>query len=214
MKWGLNNMKNVNLVRHPLIDQSLTILRDKHTGTEEFRRHAGIVSKLLLIEATRSFDTIDSHIETPLAPFSGKKVKEETIVVPVLRAGLAMLYALQDFLPSVAVGFIGLERDEKTAIAHEYYRKMPQIFATHTVIVLDPMLATGGSFDDTVIALKQKGAKKIICVCIVSAPEGISRLEQNHADVMLYTAAIDESLNDKKYIVPGLGDFGDRYFGT
>ncbi len=214
MKWGLNNMKNIQVVSHPIIDQSLTILRDKNTGTEEFRRHAGIVSKLLLMEATKSFGTVPHRVETPLAPFAGKRITEETIVVPVLRAGLAMLFALQDFLPSVSVGFIGLERDEKTAIAREYYQKLPQIFSSHTVIVLDPMLATGGSFDDTVSALKIKGATHILCVCIVSAPEGIARIEQKHPDVTLYTAAIDESLNEKKYIIPGLGDFGDRYFGT
>lgn len=139
---------------------------------------------------------------------------DEVIVVPVLRAGLAMLFAIQDFLPDVAVGFIGLERDEHTAQAREYYRKLPTIFASHLVIVIDPMLATGGSFDDTLAALKAKGAKRLMVVCIVAAPEGIRRLQKKHRDVTIVTAAIDKQLNDRFFIVPGLGDFGDRYFGT
>lgn len=205
---------NITVVKHPLIDHSLTILRDKKTGTEEFRRHAGIVSKILLIEATKNLNLENQSIETPLAPMRGKRLKDEVVVVPVLRAGLAMLFALQDFLPAVSVGFIGLERDEKTAVAREYYQKLPKIFATHKVIILDPMLATGGSFDDTVTALKSKGGKRITLVCVVAAPEGIERIEKNHPDVNIITAAIDKKLNTVKYIVPGLGDFGDRYFGT
>jgi uracil phosphoribosyltransferase len=166
------------------------------------------------LEATKQLHLENVEIKTPLSPMTGSKLTDDVVVVPVLRAGLAMLFALQDFLPSVPVGFIGLERNEQTAIAREYYQKLPAIFATHNVIVLDPMLATGGSFDDTVAALKDKGAKKISCVCIISAPEGISRIEQRHPEVKVYAAAIDERLNDKKYIGPGLGDFGDRYFGT
>lgn len=204
----------ISLVTHPLIDHSLTILRRKETGTEEFRRHAGIVSKILLIEATKNLNLEVAAIVTPLAPMNGKRLKDEVVVVPVLRAGLAMLFALQDFLPAVAVGFIGLERDEKTAVAREYYQKLPQIFSTHRVIILDPMLATGGSFDDTVTAIKKKGGKRITLVCVVAAPEGIARIQKNHPDVEIFTAAIDKKLNAIKYIVPGLGDFGDRYFGT
>jgi uracil phosphoribosyltransferase len=207
-------MKNVTLVSHPLIDHSLTVLRKKNTPTAEFRRHANIVSKVLLVEATNQLEVADEPIETPLAPMTGKRLKEEFVVVPVLRAGLAMLFALQDFLPAVSVGFIGLERDEQTAQAHEYYRKMPEILASSRVLVLDPMLATGGSFDDTVTALKARGARQMTLVCIVSAPEGIERIEQSHPDVHIITAAIDTHLNDRKFIVPGLGDFGDRYFGT
>ncbi|MBI5449009.1 uracil phosphoribosyltransferase [Candidatus Gottesmanbacteria bacterium] len=207
-------MKNVSVVSHPLIDHSLTILRDRDTKTEEFRRHADVISKLILIEATKHLKLMDKKIETPLAPFVGKELQDDVIVVPVLRAGLAMLIALRDFLPAVSVGFIGLERDEKTAIAREYYKKIPQIFTTHIVLVIDPMLATGGSMDDTVAAVKAKGAKRIVAVSIVSAPEGIKHFSKNHPDVPIITAAIDKQLNDKAYIVPGLGDFGDRYFGT
>lgn len=207
-------MKQVTIVEHPLIDHSLTIIRDKNTETEEFRRHADVVSKILLIEATKHIVVKEKKIETPLAPFPGKELKDDVIVVPVLRAGLAMLIALRDFLPAVSVGFIGLERDEKTAIARAYYEKIPKIFATHIVLVIDPMLATGGSMDDTLVAVKQKGAKRIVAVSIVSAPEGIKRVAKNHPDVPIVTAAVDSHLNDRAYIVPGLGDFGDRYFGT
>ncbi|HCM82860.1 MAG: Uracil phosphoribosyltransferase [Candidatus Gottesmanbacteria bacterium GW2011_GWA2_44_17] len=206
--------KNITIVKHPLIDHSLTILRDKKTKTEEFRRHANIVSKILLVEAAKHLPLKNKKIETPLASMTGRILTDEIVVVPVLRAGLAMLFSLQDFLPSVSVGFIGLERDEKTAVAREYYQKLPDIFATHHVFVLDPMLATGGSFDDTITALRAKGGKRISIVCIVSAPAGIERIQKNHPDVEIFTAAVDTSLNSKKYIVPGLGDFGDRYFGT
>lgn len=207
-------MKNVTVVRHPLIAHSLTIIRDKTTPTEDFRHHAGIVSKILLVEVTKHLALRHKKITTPLASTIGQKLKDEVVVVPVLRAGLAMLFALQDFLPAASVGFIGLERDEKTAQAREYYRKLPQIFASHLVIVIDPMLATGGSFDDTLSALKVKGAKNLIIVCIVAAPEGINRINSHHKDVQIFTAAVDKQLNDRKFIVPGLGDFGDRYFGT
>lgn len=207
-------MKNVTVVSHPLIEHSLTLLRDKTTRTEEFRRHADVVSKVLLIEALKELHLKDKPIETPLAPFTGKELADDVIVVPVLRAGLAMLTALRDFLPSMSVGFIGLERDEQTAIAREYYKKIPKIFKTHIVLVIDPMLATGGSMDDTIKAVKAKGAKRIVAVSIVSAPEGLSRVTKAHPDVPIITAALDVRLNDRAYIVPGLGDFGDRYFGT
>lgn len=207
-------MRNMINVHHPLIDHSLTVIRRKETTTEEFRRHAGIVSKILLVEVMKGLGTTNVRIDTPLSPMTGKKLKDDVVVVPVLRAGLAMLFAIQDFLPAVSVGFIGLERDEKTAQAREYYRKLPKLYATHRVLVIDPMLATGGSFDDTLTLLKDKGAKQLTIVCIVSAPEGITRIQKNHPDVTIYTAAIDDHLNDRKFIVPGLGDFGDRYFGT
>jgi len=207
-------MKNITVVEHPLIAHSLTIIRDKDTTTEEFRRHGDIVSKVLLMEATKHIKLKDKNVETPLAPFAGKRLSDEIIVVPVLRAGLAMLFSLRDFLPAVSVGFIGLERDEQTAIAREYYNKIPKVFATHIVFVIDPMLATGGSMDDTLKAVKGKGAKRIVAVSIVSAPEGITRVQKNHPDVPVITAAVDSHLNDRAYIVPGLGDFGDRYFGT
>jgi len=208
------NNNQVICVSHPLLEQSLTVLRDKRTTTEEFRRHADIVSKIILIEATKHLSMKVRNIETPLAPFAGSELADKVIVVPVLRAGLAMLIALREFLPAVSVGFIGLERDEQTAQAREYYQKMPKIFASHIVMVIDPMLATGGSFDNTVTALKAKGAKRIVVVSVVSAPEGLKFFRNRHPDVLVITGAIDDHLNAQKFIVPGLGDFGDRYFGT
>lgn len=207
-------MNTLTVVSHPLIDHSLTILRDKNTRTEEFRRHADIVSKILILEATKHMSLQEKAIETPLSSFSGKELKDEVIIVPVLRAGLAMLFATREMLPNASVGFIGLERDEKTAIAREYYKKIPKILSENIVFVVDPMLATGGSMDDTLAAVKDRGAKRLVCVSIVSAPEGVHRVEMNHPDVPIITAAMDVRLNDKAYIVPGLGDFGDRYFGT
>jgi uracil phosphoribosyltransferase len=207
-------MKNVTIVSHPLIEHSLTILRSKKTQTAEFRRHADVVSKILLLDALKELRLKDHQIETPLTGFAGKQLADDVVVVPVLRAGLAMLSALEGLLPSVSVGFIGLERDEKTAIAREYYKKIPQIFSTHIVLVIDPMLATGGSMDDTIKAVKEKGAKRILAVSIVSAPEGIKRVSDHHPDVPIVTGALDTRLNDQAYILPGLGDFGDRYFGT
>ena len=207
-------MNNVVLASHPLIEHSLTILRSKDTNTAEFRQHAAVVSRVLLIEATKNLALDENKIVTPLAPFGGKALKDEIVTVPVMRSGLAMLFAIQDFLPSAAVGFIGLERDEQTAIAREYYRKLPKMLSSNLVMVLDPMLATGGSLDDTITAIKNKGAKRIMCLCIVSATEGLARVTDKHPDLTIYTAAIDQDLTNEKYILPGLGDFGDRYFGT
>jgi uracil phosphoribosyltransferase len=167
-----------------------------------------------MIEATKHMKLKSKTIDTPLSEFVGAQLEDDVIVVPVLRAGLAMLFSLQEILPKASVGFIGLERDEKTAIAREYYKKIPNILSTHVVFVVDPMLATGGSMDDTIKAVKDKGAKRIVAVSIVSAPEGVDRVTTHHPDVPIVTAVIDGALNDKKYIVPGLGDFGDRYFGT
>src|SRR3989344_155959 len=198
-------MKKVTVVSHPLIEHSLTIVRNKNTRTEEFRRHADVVSKVLLVEALKELHLTDKPIETRLAPYTGKELSDDVIVVPVLRAGLAMLTALRELLPSMSVGFIGLERDEKTAIAREYYKKIPKIFSTHIVLVIDPMLATGGCMDDTIKAVKAKGAKRVVSVSIVSAPEGLGRVTKAHPDVPIITAALDERLNDKAYIVTGLG---------
>jgi uracil phosphoribosyltransferase len=206
--------KAVHTVIHPLADHSLTILRDKNTRTSNFRQHAKIISTILMAEATRNLTTKTVDLETPLARTVGTELCENVVVVPVLRAGLAMLFAAQDLLLDVPVGFLGLERDENTAVAREYYQKFPSRLDGYRALVLDPMLATGGSLDDTVTAVKQRGCKDITLVCVVAAPEGIARVTDSHPDVELYTAAIDERLDERKYIVPGLGDFGDRYFGT
>ena len=207
-------MSDVIHVQHPLVDHSLTILRDRNTGTSDFRMHAGIVSQILIVEATRHLRTRTRAIQTPLAAFEGTELDHKIVVVPVLRAGLAMLMTVQELLPDVGVGFVGLERDEETAEAREYYQKLPPITPKHQVLVLDPMLATGGSLDETVTILNQRDPGEIMLVSIVSAPEGIQRIQSRYPDVTIITAAIDECLNDQMFIVPGLGDFGDRYFGT
>lgn len=207
-------MQNTHIVSHPLIHHSLTILRDKTTNTESFKRHAAIVSELLIMEATRDLPTVSKEVQTPLAPAVGMGVDDSLVLVPVLRAGLSMLFAALEFLPWASVGFIGLERDEKTAIAREYYKKFPENLESKRILILDPMLATGGSLIDTMIALQQKGARDVRAVCVVAAPEGISLVNSRFPEMVIYAGAVDSRLNDMKYIVPGLGDFGDRYFGT
>jgi uracil phosphoribosyltransferase len=207
-------MDKVTVVKHPLIENSLTILRDKNTKLEVFREHSAVISKILFLEATKNLEIKPKEVETPLVPFKGNEISGRVVVVPILRAGLAMLFAIQEVLPTVAVGLIGLERDEETARAREYYRKFPKILPNDKVFIIDPMLATGGSIDDALKALKGKNIKVDTVISIVSAPEGIARITKGYPDVLIYTAAIDKELNSKKYIVPGLGDYGDRYFGT
>ncbi|NQU66472.1 MAG: uracil phosphoribosyltransferase [Candidatus Marinimicrobia bacterium] len=207
-------MKNIHVVSHPLLHHSLTIIRNKDTDTENFRRHTAIVSQIMIMEATRNISLLDEEIQTPLATMTGHKIRENIIFVPVLRAGLSMLFPSRDFLPWAPVGFIGLKRDEQTAIAHEYYQKFPFDLKDKHIMVLDPMLATGGSLVDTISALKKKGAETITAVCIVAAPEGVKNLSEQFPEVNVFVAAIDSHLNADKYIYPGLGDYGDRYFNT
>jgi uracil phosphoribosyltransferase len=207
-------MKNVHVVDYPLIKHSLTILRDKNTGIEDFRRHAAIVSQIMIMEATKDVPMDKKTIETPITSTQGYSIHESIVFVPVLRAGVSMLFPAKDFLPWAPVGFVGLERDETTAVAREYYKKLPQSLKDKRILILDPMLATGGSLADTISGLNNKSAQVICAVCIVAAPEGIKRINQEYPDVIIYTAAVDSHLNEKKFIVPGLGDFGDRYFGT
>ena len=207
-------MQNTHIVEHPLAHHSLTILRDKNTDTESFKRHAAIVSEILIMEATLDLPLKVKNVETPLESMSGKKVNNSLVLVPVLRAGLSMLFSAREFLPWASVGFIGLERDEKTAVAREYYQKFPSDLDKKRVLILDPMLATGGSLIDTMTALKQKGATDVRAVCVVAAPEGIEAVNEQFPEMLIFTAAVDSHLNEMKYIVPGLGDFGDRYFGT
>jgi len=207
-------MSKINIINHSLIKHSLSVLRNKNTSTEMFRRHTATVSQILIIEVLNNISIKEIVVETPLDSAQGHKVQESIVLIPVLRAGISMLFSAQNFLPWASVGFIGLERDEKTAKAREYYQNIPQNMREKYVLILDPMLATGGSIVDTITAVKQKNPKVINAVCIVGAPEGIERLKKEHADVDLYIAAIDSHLDENKFIVPGLGDFGDRYFGT
>lgn len=206
--------RDLVVVRHPLVENSLVALRDATTSTDTFRRHARLLTLILAFHVLEDLPTRRVRIETPLEPFEGKVIARNVIFVPVLRAGLAMLDAMSDFVPGSKVGFVGLERDERTAIAHSYYQKLPAQLAEAETIILDPMLATGGSALATVDLLKQSRATSIRLACVVAAPEGITYLRERHPDVRIYTAVIDRELDDRKFILPGLGDFGDRYFGT
>jgi len=203
---------NVTIISHPLGTHMLTQLRDKTTEPAVFRSVTRRLTLLLAIEATRSIQTSPKRIETPLEPFEGFQLAPVVAVV-ILRAGLGMLEAFVEIVPDVAVGYIGLERDESTAIASSYYAKLPPNIAGKSVFVLDPMLATGGSAVQAVTHVKNAGAGSVTMISIVSAPEGVASLHTTHPDVPI-TAGLDRQLNERKYILPGLGDFGDRLYGT
>lgn len=204
----------VTVVQHPLVETSLVALRDVETGTDLFRRHAHLLTSVLAFHVLHDLPTRQVEVETPLEKTRGDVIDRGVVFVPVLRAGLAMLDAMSDFVPGSKVGFVGLERDEQTAIARSYYQKLPAQLRGAETIILDPMLATGGSSLATIDLLKKHEATSIRLACVVAAPEGIELLHERHPDVQIFTAVVDRQLNDKKYILPGLGDFGDRYFGT
>lgn len=204
----------VILVRHPIVQDILLSLRDVTTGPDAFRRLSVRISVLLAAEALRALPTEPATVMSPIGEASGQRVAADVVVVPVLRAGLGMLDAVLELVPGARVGHIGLQRDEMTAIASRYYTKLPPGLAGSHVLMIDPMLATGGSAVEALDLLKQAGARRIQILCIVAAPEGVALVEQHHPDVDIYTPVIDEGLNARKYIVPGLGDFGDRLYGT
>jgi uracil phosphoribosyltransferase len=204
----------VQLVDHPLVQDALVTLRDKSTPPEKFRRVATRISVLLAAEALRQLPTTEVTVETPLGPAMGRRVRPDVTVVPVLRAGLGMLDAVLALVPTARVGHIGLQRDEMTAVASQYYSKLPGRLDESHVLMIDPMLATGGSAVAALDILWRAGAQNISIVCIVAAPEGVSLVERHHPNVTVYTPVVDQKLNDRKYIVPGLGDFGDRLYGT
>lgn len=206
---------NVHVIDHPLIQHKLTIMRMKETGTKDFRELLEEISMLMAYEITRDFPLKDVEIETPICKCKEKMLAGKKVgVVPILRAGLGMLNGVVNMIPAARVGHVGMYRDPKTLKPVEYYCKLPGDVAERTLIVVDPMLATGGSSSAALSLLKEKGAKHIILMCLVAAPEGVRVINHDHPDVPLYVAAIDEKLNDKGYIVPGLGDAGDRIFGT
>ena len=189
-------------------------LRDARTAPPAFRRAANRISVLLAAEALRDLPSSETTVTTPLGPAQGRVVLTDVVVVPVLRAGLGMLDAVLELLPTARVGHIGLQRDEATAIASRYYSKLPPGLSNSHVLMIDPMLATGGSAAAAIDLIKATGATAISMICIVSAPEGVSLLERVHPDVAIFTPVVDKQLNDHKFIVPGLGDFGDRLYGT
>ena len=198
---------------HPLVADSLRGLRDRSTPPEEFRVLARKVITLLLYEATADLEVRRGTVQTPLAEADSISIEREVVAIPVLRAGLGLLAPVLELLPRVSVGYIGLERDEETAVARIYYKKLPDLVGK-VPLLLDPMLATGGSAAQALDLIKEAGGRNPRMICVVAAPEGVKVLEERHPEVDVYTAALDERLNDKAYIVPGLGDFGDRLFGT
>lgn len=193
---------------------TLAELRDTKTPPDYFRRLANRISVLLAAEALRDLPTNAITVKTPLADAPGRRIARDVVVVPVLRAGLGMLDAVLQLLPSARVGHIGLQRDEITAVASQYYSKLPPNLEESYVLMIDPMLATGGSAVAAIDLLRRAGAHDIHILCIVAAPEGVALVEQHHPDVHIYTPVVDRNLNAHKYIVPGLGDFGDRLYGT
>ena len=208
-------MKNVHIMDHPLIHHKLAVLRNKETPVKEFRELINEISGLMCYEATRNLPTVDVDVETPVATahckmLAGKKLA----IVPILRAGLGMVDALVDLIPSAKIGHIGLYRDPVTHEPVEYYCKLPEDIGNRVTFVVDPMLATGGSAVAAIDFLKKHGCRNIIMMNIIGCPEGIKRVQEAHPDVEMYLAACDEKLNDHAYIVPGLGDAGDRIFGT
>ena len=203
----------LHVLQHPLAQHVLTHLRDRTTKPVLFRTLSYQVSLLLALEATRDLATVEKEIETPLERMTGRVLAKPLVVVPILRAGLGMLQPFHDVFPDVSVGYVGLERDHATAVARSYYCKLPPL-AGARVLVVDPMLATGGSAEQALTLVKQRGATDVGFVCIVAAPEGIATLQRAHPEVPIHAGAVDRQLNDRKYILPGLGDFGDRLYGT
>ena len=208
-------MANVYELKHPLIQHKLAILRNKNTGVKEFRELVGEIAGLMCYEATRNLPTEEVLVETPITTAKCKMLAGKKLaIVPILRAGLGMVDAMVDLIPSAKIGHIGLYRDPETHEPVEYYCKLPEDVGNRVVFVVDPMLATGGSAVAAIDFLKKHGCKSIIMMNIIGCPEGIKRVTEAHPDVDIYMAACDEKLNDHAYIIPGLGDAGDRIFGT
>ena len=202
------------VLHHPLVDHRMSYMRDIATKPKLFRELVSEVATFLAYEALRGLETVEIPVETPVAKTTGRKISEDIVIVPILRAGMGMLDAMLRLLPYAKVGGLGMQRNEKTAEPVPYYAKVPPAKGSEMAIAIDPMFATGGSAVDAVSQLKALGYKKIIFLSLVSAPEGVANFEKHHPDVPVYTAALDERLNERYYIVPGLGDAGDRIFGT
>ena len=201
-------------IRHPCVQHKLALIRHKDTGHKEFRELATEITMFVCYEALKTISLKDVEVETPLEIAHCHKIAEDIVVVPILRAGVGMLEGILSLVPSARVGFVGLYRDEVTKEPVTYYQRLPDQTKRGLCILVDPMLATGGSPTVAIDILKQEGARKIVVVCIVTCPEGLQRVEEAHPDVQIFAASIDERLDDNKYIVPGLGDAGDRLYGT
>ena len=208
-------MNNVCVFDHPLIQHKLSILRDKNTSVKEFRELVSEIAMLMCYEATRDLPLEEIEVETPIAVAKARRISGKKLaVVPILRAGLGMVDGMVSLIPNAKVGHIGLFRDPETKEPVKYYFKMPPDIAERDVIVVDPMLATGGSASAAISFIKETGVSRIKLMCIIGAPEGVERMQQDHPDVPIYNAALDEKLNENAYIVPGLGDSGDRIYNT
>lgn len=208
-------MEKVQIMNHPLIEHKIGMIRRKETGSRDFRNLVSEIAMLICYEATRNLKLTEIEIETPICRTKVRQLHgKKMAVVPILRAGLGMVEGMLTLVPAAKVGHIGLYRDPQTALPVEYYCKLPADCAERETFVVDPMLATGGSASAALTMLKEKGVKKIHFLCIIAAPEGVKKLHADHPDVDIYIGALDESLDEHKYIVPGLGDAGDRIFGT
>jgi uracil phosphoribosyltransferase len=204
----------LNVLKHPLITHKLTLLRRKETTTKDFREMLGEIAGLMAYEITRDLPVKNITIETPLGECNTQELAMDVVLVPVLRAGLGMVDGISNLIPTARIGHIGMYRDHVTLMPMTYYSKFPDNLPDAVVMVLDPMLATGGSSTDAIRVLKESGARTIKLVCVVGAPQGVERIMKDHPDVQIYLSALDEKLNELGYIVPGLGDAGDRLFGT
>ncbi len=202
------------LIDHPCVQHKLAIIRDVDTGHKRFRELATEITKFVCYEALKNVATREVTVQTPVAAASCRKIDTDLVVIPILRAGVGMLEGILELIPTARVGFVGLYRDEETKQPVTYYERFPPQIKGGTCIIIDPMLATGGSTVAAIDLLKKRGGDNIVVVCIVTCPEGVALVEKAHPDVQIYAAAIDEHLNENKYIVPGLGDAGDRLFGT
>ncbi|HOP57552.1 MAG TPA: uracil phosphoribosyltransferase [Bacillota bacterium] len=207
-------MGKVNLIHHPLLEHKLSIIRNKATDTKTFRENVNEIGSLVTYEVTRDLATRDVRVTTPIADTICQELAKDVVIVPILRAGLGMVDGIHDVIPTAKIGHIGIYRDEKTLEPQQYYLKLPSIVSEATILIVDPMLATGGSAVAAIDLVKKQGGKDIRFVALVGCPEGIEFLQKHHPDVDIYLVAIDDHLNENGYIVPGLGDCGDRLFGT
>ena len=206
--------ENFHVLNHPLIRHRLTLIRDKNTGTKDFRQLLTEISYLMAYEITRDFPLKEIEIETPMEKTVGEVLCKKVVIVPILRAGLGMTEGILKLIPNAKIGHIGLYRDPETRLPVEYYSKLPSNLENQTVFLVDPMLATGGSSVEAISILKKNGARKISLVCLVAAPKGVEAVQKEHPLIPIYTASLDRGLNENSYILPGLGDAGDRIFGT